>query len=461
MVKATLTQRDVTEPRREKLAHIATFGCQMNEYDSARMAGILAGLGYAQADAPDEADLILLNTCSVREHAAHKVYSYVGALKPLKERKPHLIIGVGGCLAQQEGQRLLKGIPHLDLVFGTDALDSLPELLADAAKGRRRSHTPRPRTVGIPVLRRGLKPGLKAMVTVMQGCDNFCSYCVVPYVRGRERSRPAPEIMEEVAALVQAGAREITLLGQNVNSYRDAESRLDFPGLLARIASVPGLWRLRFTTSHPKDLSPRLIEVMASEEKVMEQLHLPVQSGADRILAAMKRGYDRGQYLAKVEAIRKRLPDLALGSDMIVGFPGESQGDFEESLSLLSQVGFDFLFSFKYSDRPHAKASKLKNKLSEEVKAERLNALQARQREISLAIHRQQVGRVEEVLVEGPAKKGQGRLAGRSRAGRTVNFAGPAGLVGGLAQVAITEGLVNSLKGRLCQLEEGDTQCSA
>jgi tRNA-2-methylthio-N6-dimethylallyladenosine synthase len=315
-------------PHSGKRVLITTFGCQMNEYDSSRMAGLLAGLGYAAADKPEQADLILLNTCSVREHAAHKVYSYVGALKSLKERRPGLIIGVGGCLAQQEGQRLLDHIPYLDIVFGTDAIERLPELIDDALQGKRRAFTPKPKTAEIPVLKPAPSAGLKAMVTVMQGCDNFCSYCVVPYVRGRERSRPASQVLEEVAALTESGVREIMLLGQNVNSYKDADSGLDFPGLLAKVAAAPDLWRIRFTTSHPKDLSPRLIEVMVSEDKVMDQLHLPVQSGSDRILKAMRRGYTRAQYLAKVVDVRSKLPHIALGSDFIVGFPGESDEDF-------------------------------------------------------------------------------------------------------------------------------------
>lgn len=445
----------MTTAHPDKRVLITTFGCQMNEYDSSRMAGLLAGLGYAAADKPEQADLILLNTCSVREHAAHKVYSYVGALKSLKERRPGLIIGVGGCLAQQEGQRLLDHIPHLDLVFGTDAIERLPELIDEAARGIRRSFTPRPKTAEIPVLRPSPSLGLKAMVTVMQGCDNFCSYCVVPYVRGRERSRPASEILEEVAALTQAGVREIMLLGQNVNSYKDSDSGLDFPGLLAKVAAAPDLWRLRFTTSHPKDLSPRLIEVMVSEDKVMDQLHLPVQSGSDRILKAMRRGYTRAQYLAKVADVREKLPHIALGSDFIVGFPGESDQDFAASLSLLDEVGYDFLFSFKYSDRPYTKARKLGNKLSDEVKAARLDALQTRQRENSLALHQGMAGQTVEVLVEGPAKKGGGQLTGRCRTGQAVNFAGPMELKGRLVQVLATEGSVHSLKGRLLQLEEG------
>lgn len=450
-------------PHSEKRVLITTFGCQMNEYDSSRMAGLLAEMGYAAAEEPEQADLILLNTCSVREHAAHKVYSYVGALKGLKQKRPELIIGVGGCLAQQEGQRLLDHIPHLDLVFGTDAIERLPELIDQASRGQRRSFTPRPQRAEIPALKPAPAQRLKAMVTVMQGCDNFCSYCVVPYVRGRERSRPASEVLEEVAAQTEAGVREVTLLGQNVNSYLDAHSGLDFPGLLAKAAQVPGLWRLRFTTSHPKDLSPRLIEVMASEDKLMEQLHLPVQSGSDRMLKAMRRGYSRAEYLAKVADVRAQLPGVALGSDFIVGFPGESDEDFVESLSLLDEVGYDFLFSFKYSDRPYTKALKLKDKLPDHVKAERLEALQSRQREISLALHQDMKGQVVEVLVEGPAKKGQGQLTGRCRTGQAVNFAGAPDLKGSLVQVRVTEGLVHSLKGRLAdkgrlaELEEGAT----
>jgi len=448
-------QNGITAPQADKRVLITTFGCQMNEYDSSRMAGLLATLGYAATGEAEQADLILLNTCSVREHAAHKVYSYMGALKPLKERRPSLIIGVGGCLAQQEGQRLLDSIPHLDLVFGTDAIEKLPDLIEEALKGKRRSLTPRPQKAEIPALRPYSTPGLKAMVTVMQGCDNFCSYCVVPFVRGRERSRPACEVLEEVAALTEAGMREVTLLGQNVNSYKDPAGGLDFPGLLAKVASAPDLWRVRFTTSHPKDLSPRLVEVMASEEKVMEQLHLPVQSGSDRVLKAMRRGYSRAQYVAKVADIRSRIPGIALGTDIIVGFPGESDDDFAASLSLLDEVGYDFLFSFKYSDRPHTKALKLGGKLADDVKAARLEALQSRQRDLSLASHQKMAGQTVEVLVEGPAKKGQGQLTGRCRSGQAVNFAGPLRLRGSLVQVLVSEGLVHSLKGRLIQLEEG------
>jgi len=439
----------MSEPANPKRVHITTYGCQMNEYDSSRMAGLLAEMGYTPVERPEEADLILLNTCSVRERAAHKVYSQVGALKALKDRRPHLIIGVAGCLAQQEGDRLLEHIPHLDMVVGTGALQSLPQLVADADQGRRRSHTPQPREYRWPPPR--VNSGLKALVTVMAGCDNFCTYCVVPYVRGRERSRPAGEIAQEVAALVESGAREITLLGQNVNSYRDPRDGLDFPGLLERLARTPGLWRLRFTTCHPKDLSPRLMEVMAGEETVMEGLHLPVQAGSDRVLAAMGRGYTRSQYLELVQRLRRVVPGVALGGDMIVGFPGESEEDFQQTLAIIDEVGYDFLYSFKYSDRPFTRARRLADKLSEEIKSRRLLELQERQRQRSLALHQEMVGQVAQVLVEGPAKKGTGLMSGRDRGGRAVNFPGGAELKGRLVRVEITQGLVNSLKGRLIQ----------
>ncbi|MBU1274489.1 MAG: tRNA (N6-isopentenyl adenosine(37)-C2)-methylthiotransferase MiaB [Proteobacteria bacterium] len=433
----------------EKRVHIATFGCQMNAYDSARMAGMLAQMGYAQVERPDQADLIVLNTCSVRHRAEEKVYSYVGELKRLKRERPWLLIGVGGCVAQQEGDSLLKRLPHLDFVFGPDALGSLPEMVTQAARGKRLALTSlgapaRPVDIIIPA-----EPGLKAMVTVMTGCDNFCSYCVVPYVRGRERSRTAGEILEEVAALVDAGVREITLLGQNVNSYRDPDGGLDFAGLLARVDQIKDLWRIRFTTSHPKDLGQGLTEALAGLDKVMEQLHLPAQSGSDRMLKAMNRGYTRAQYLDLVRRLREMVPQVALGGDIIVGFPGETRQDFEQTLSMLEEVGYDFLYSFKYSDRPFTRAGRLEGKLDDETKGRRLVELQALQRVLGLQEHQAQAGRVEEVLVEGPAKHGQGLMSGRSRAGRVVNFPGPPELAGRLAMVRITQGRENSLLGEL------------
>ncbi|MCB2225279.1 MAG: tRNA (N6-isopentenyl adenosine(37)-C2)-methylthiotransferase MiaB [Desulfarculaceae bacterium] len=436
-----------------KNAHIATFGCQMNAYDSERMAGMLAKLGYGRAESPEAADLIVINTCSVRQRAEQKVYSYVGELKRLKAANPELIIGVGGCVAQQEGDKLLKRLAHLDFVFGPGALERLPELVDQAARGRRLALTDLkvvpPSQLIVPA-----DPGLKALVTVMTGCDNFCSYCVVPHVRGREKSRPAGEIVEEVSALTEAGVREVQLLGQNVNSYRDPGEGLDFAGLLARVAEVPALWRIRFTTSHPKDLGRPLMEALAGIDKVMEQLHLPAQSGSDRVLKAMNRGYNRAQYLERVAEQRALVPGLALGGDIIAGFPGESEEEFNETLSLLAEVRYDFLYSFKYSDRPFTRAGKMGRKLSEAAKSERLVRLQALQREIGLEEHRAQEGRVVEVLVEGPAKKGEGLMSGRCRAGRAVNFPGGPELAGRLVSVRITQGRENSLVGELAEAGE-------
>jgi tRNA-2-methylthio-N6-dimethylallyladenosine synthase len=430
-------------------------------YDSERLAGLLSAQGYCRVEDIKSADLIILNTCSVRQRAEHKVYSFLGSLKEFKKDKPRLLIGVGGCVAQQEGKRLLEDIPHLDFVFGTGVLEKVPELLAEAAAGRRRALTPLHGAQVVPRSLLPLRPGLKALVTVMQGCDNFCAYCVVPYLRGRERSRPAEEVTQEAAALAGAGVKEVALLGQNVNSYHDPATGLDFPGLLAKVAEVSGILRIRFTTSHPKDLSPGLIEAMAGIPQVMEELHLPVQAGSDRVLKAMNRGYSRAQYLDKVAELKKRVPSVALGSDLIVGFPGESEEDFQQSLSILQAVRYDYLYSFKYSDRPFTKASRLAGKLPDAVKAERLGRLQALQRELSLALHRELVGQVEEVLVEGPAKKGEGLMTGRSRAGRAVNFPGPLDLAGSLVKVIIKEGRVNSLRGRLWPPAEGEEPWSA
>ena len=433
--------------------HITTFGCQMNTYDSSRIMAICEELGFVSEADPSKADLILINTCSVREKPVHKVYSVLGSFKHLKRKNPGLILGVAGCVAQQEGKKLLDQVPYLDLVMGPKAIEDLPELLQDAASGKRRSHTPNTN----PIL--GLKaavtrqPGLKAMVTVMQGCDNFCSYCVVPYVRGREKSRPADAVLEEVAALTAGGAREITLLGQNVNSYRDPESGAGFAELLALVARVPDLWRLRFTTSHPKDLSPSLIEAMRDIPQLMSLLHLPAQSGSDRILKAMNRGYTRAGYLERVARLKEEVPDAALGGDMIVGFPGEDEADFQLSMELVRQARYDFLHSFIYSDRPFAKARKMEPKIGDKVKKRRLAELQDLQRDISLELHTAQVGKMEEVLVEGSAKKGQGLVTGRTRAGRAVNFAGGPELVGSLVQVEITEGRINSLMAR--QVDQG------
>jgi tRNA-2-methylthio-N6-dimethylallyladenosine synthase len=433
----------------ERKAHIATFGCQMNTYDSSRIAAILSDLGFVMEPDPHKADLVLVNTCSVREKPVHKVRSFLGMLKHQKENNPNALLGVCGCVAQQEGDRLLKQVPFLDMVFGPRAIEDLPQLLEDAARGKRRAHIPKDDPMQGLTAAVTRQPGLKALVTIMQGCDNFCSYCVVPYVRGREKSRPSQAIYDEAAALVNQGVREITLLGQNVNSYHDPQSGGDFADLLHKVSQVPDLWRIRFATSHPKDLSDSLIQAIAGIPSVMEQLHLPAQSGSDRILKAMNRGYGVEHYLARVARLREKVPGLALGGDMIIGFPGETDEDHAQSLELLKRAQYDFLYSFIYSDRPFAKAGSMTPKVGEETKRIRLNELQDMQRGISLAQHQAQVGKTEQVLAEGPDKKGSGLMTGRTRAGRAVNFKGGVELTGSLVKVEITAGRINSLMGCL------------
>ncbi|MFH1134859.1 MAG: tRNA (N6-isopentenyl adenosine(37)-C2)-methylthiotransferase MiaB [Pseudomonadota bacterium] len=435
----------------EKQVYVATFGCQMNEYDSERMVRLLSDRGYRTCPDPAQADLIILNTCSIREKAEQKVYSLLGRLRPFKEARPDLVIAVAGCVAQQEGEKLLEQAPYVSLVLGTHAVGRLPELLDQAARtGRRVCQTafdynlaPSPTGAG--------EPGrIKAFLTIMQGCDNFCSYCVVPYVRGREVSRPLESVLDEARDLLGRGVKEITLLGQNVNSYgRGLEPGVDFPLLLEKISELDGLARLRFTTSHPKDLSPRLIAIMGRGGVVCEHLHLPVQSGADKVLAAMRRRYTREDYLALVTALREARPDISLTTDVIVGFPGETEDDFRETMDLLARVRFDGMFSFKYSDRPMTKASGMNDKVEEEVKGRRLSELQAFQKSITLERNLGLIGSVAEVLVEGHGGRYPDQLTGRTRGAKIVNFNGPDSLIGGLARPRIVKAWANSLLGVL------------
>ena len=433
---------------RDRKVHITTFGCQMNEYDSARIIDLLTDMGYQQAAGQGQADLIIFNTCSVRAKAQDKLYSFLGPFRDYKRTHPKTRIVVAGCVAQQEGRRMLKMLPQVDLVLGPDALPDLPRIIPLVERGQRLVYTSLQGQKEMPLS--GRSPGLKAQVTVMRGCDNFCSYCVVPYVRGREVSRPLQAIVSEVSALVENGAREVRLLGQNVNSYA-GEHGEDFARLLRAVAKVPLLKRIRFTTSHPKDLSPSLIEVMATEAKVMKEIHLPAQSGSNRVLEAMNRGYTRERYLGLVERLREAVPGISVGGDIIVGFPGESEDDFQRTMRLLEEVSYDFLFSFQYSDRPPAPACDLPAKVSEPEKRRRLLVLQARQKEIGLKRNQNLVGRVVEVLVEGPAKKGEGFLSGRDQSGRAINFPGPANLQGSLLQVKLIQANINSLCGQLVE----------
>jgi tRNA-2-methylthio-N6-dimethylallyladenosine synthase len=437
-----------------KKLYIQTYGCQMNQYDSERIAQVMARDGYVQTDRIDAADLILLNTCSVRDKAEQKVYSALGSWKEFKEYRAGVIIGVGGCVAQQEGDRLLKRVPHLDLVFGTHNIHKLPELVEQVQLSRSRPVETafyRDSAYMEDADSRSLVQGAKAFVTVMQGCNKVCSFCIVPHVRGREVSRPSAKIIAEIEALVAQDVIEVMLLGQNVNSYgKLTPGELSFADLLRRIDDIDGLERIRFTTSHPQDLSPELTEAFASLNHLCEHLHLPVQSGSDAILKRMRRGYAKAEYLERIQKLRERCPEIALSTDIIVGFPGETDSEFHQTLELLEQVEYDEIFSFMYSPRPQTVSAKIyDDDISEDVKKERLKTVQALQRSISLRKNRKRVGSMDEILVDGPSKLREDQMMGRTRSNRIVNASGPDGLVGRLVPVRITGATANSLIGEL------------
>lgn len=437
--------------------YIETFGCQMNERDSEIMAQLMAEASYLETPDPATADCIVVNTCSVRGKAAQKAYSLLGGFRRLKREKPGLVIAVTGCVAQQDGEALLTRMPHLDLVVGPQQIYQLPQLVEEArSRAARRSATLLSPTFAIPPFLPSFKnngASHKRFVTIMQGCNNFCTYCVVPHTRGREISRQAADIIAEVKHLVAHGVREVTLLGQNVNSYgRSAPATgMNFPELLRAVAQVEGLSRLRFTTSHPKDLSEELMRCLAEIEILCPHFHLPVQSGSDRVLARMNRKYSRADYLAKVEQLRSLRPDIALTTDLIVGFPGESEDDFEETMELLNLVRYDSAFSFKYSDRPFAVAADFTDKVDETVKSRRLARLQARQDEIGLEIRAREIGKVVEIMVESRSKAAGEQWSGRTPENRIVNFNCDQELAPGqLLRVRLEEACRNSLRGRLC-----------
>jgi tRNA-2-methylthio-N6-dimethylallyladenosine synthase len=432
--------------------YIQTFGCQMNDHDSGVLSRLLEQDGYREVGEPSEADVILLNTCAIRGKAEQKVYSQLGRYKRLKERHPGLVLGVGGCIAQGEGRNLFRRAPHVDLVFGTQTVHEVPELIRAAQSERRRVVATRlqndPAVMEtLYAHSRGLGP--RAYVTVMQGCDNFCAYCVVPYVRGREVSRPAPEVLAEVERLVSEGVVEVTLLGQNVNSYgRKPRGDVGFAELVGRLAKVAGLRRIRFTTSHPKDLSEGLIRAFAEEPKLMPHIHLPIQSGSGRVLEAMRRGYTVGQYLTLVDQLRAARHGIAITADVIVGFPGETDEDFRASLGAMERVVFDGLFSFKYSARPGTLATRLPNPVPDDIKEDRLARLQALQKGHTLRRNQEWVGKVAQVLVEGASKSGRGQVTGRTPENKIVNFAGDLGWVGREVPVRICRAGVNSMTGQ-------------
>jgi tRNA-2-methylthio-N6-dimethylallyladenosine synthase len=437
-----------------KKLYIQTYGCQMNQYDSDRIAQVMARRGYDQTDRIDTADLIVLNTCSVRDKAEQKVYSALGGWKEFKQARDGVIIGVGGCVAQQEGENLLKRVPHLDLVFGTHNIHRLPEMVEQVELSQQRpveiafyrDPTYMEDPDGVTRVR-----GVKAYVTVMQGCNKVCSFCIVPHVRGRELSRPSAKIIAEVKSLVENGVIEIMLLGQNVNSYgKLMPGELSFAELLAKIDAVDGLERIRFTTSHPHDLSPELTEAFAELSKLCEHLHLPVQSGSDTVLARMRRGYTIEEYLERIHRLRERCPQVVLSSDIIVGFPGETDAEFAQTLELLATLEYDEIYSFAYSPRPQTVSAKIyADDVPQQIKKTRLAEVQSLQREISLNKNRRCIGALEEILVDGPSRLKNGQLMGRTRSNRIVNVVGPETLTGQLVAVRITGATATSLLGEL------------
>ncbi len=436
-----------------KFVYLQTFGCQMNVHDSEKMLSILAENDYRPTEDIHRADIILLNTCSVRAKPEHKVYSALGRLKKLKEKNHHLVIGVGGCVAQHEGERLLDRIGHLDLVFGTHNLHRLPELISDVQALRRPKCAvefyDEVESLDIfPAPSHGEK--VKSYVTIMQGCDNFCSFCIVPYVRGGQKSRPGENILGEINALSKRGVREVTLLGQNVNSYgKDLSGGLTFPQLLARINEIEGLWRIRFTTSHPRDISEELVMAVGKLEKACKHIHLPFQSGSDKILERMNRGYTRKQYMEKGGQLREVCPEIAITADVMVGFPGEDEEDFLETLDLIQKVQFDNLFSFKYSPRKGTKAAWFPDQIDEYTQSHRLGVLQKLQKRITLKRNQTLEGRYEKILVEGVSKGAKEEMTGRTSSNKVVNFKGSPDLRGRLVKVRIEEGYANSLKGKI------------
>jgi tRNA-2-methylthio-N6-dimethylallyladenosine synthase len=437
--------------RPKRKVFIRTFGCQMNVADSELMAQVL-GEDYDLTGRAEEADLYLINTCAIRRKSEEKVRSLLGSLKVLKQQRPQLILGVGGCVAQQEGERLLAFAPHLNLVFGTKGIYRLPDLVNRAQQGERLVDITLGQDFPETPHRSWTAGTVQTMVTIMQGCNNFCTFCVVPFVRGREISRAPDVILDEVAAFLEAGGKEVTLLGQNVNSYgRGLPEPITFPHLLRRLDRLPGLKRLRFATSHPRDLSPGLIQAFGELAALCEHLHLPVQSGANGILQRMNRGYTREHYLEKVASLRSACPDLALSTDLIVGFPGETEADFAQTLDLMREAEFDHAFSFKYSPRPQTRAASFPDQVPEELKGERLARLQAVQDELTRKAHARLVGREVEVMVEGRSKRSTQEWCGRLRTNQVVNFIGPREFMGRLARVTITEAHPHSLKGRWVQ----------
>lgn len=438
----------------QKKLYIKTYGCQMNEYDSDKMADVMrAGGEIAQVDRPEDADIILFNTCSIREKAEDKVFSDLGRARELKSRRPELLIGVGGCVASQEGHAILKRAPYVDLVFGPQTLHRLPQMMADRLQtGRAQIDISFPEIEKFDQMPATQTTHGSAFVSIMEGCSKYCTFCVVPYTRGEEISRPLADVMSEVERLTQQGVGEVTLLGQNVNAYQgEAEDgdTVDFAFLLQAVAALPAIQRVRYTTSHPREMSQRLIDVYASEAKLAGHLHLPVQSGSDRILAAMKRGYTALEYKSIVRRLRAARPNISISSDFIVGFPGETEADFEATMRLIDEVEFDASFSFLFSARPGTPAAEMKDETPHEVKLARLHRLQERITMLERKVSDGMAGSVQRVLVENLSRKSELELAGRTENNRVVNFAGSPGMLGRYVDVRIASGTMHTLRGEL------------
>ncbi len=434
--------------------YIKTYGCQMNEYDSDKMADVMRACeGMVQTDKPEEADVILFNTCSIREKAEEKVFSDLGRARALKQSNPKLLIGVGGCVASQEGETIVKRAPYVDVVFGPQTLHRLPQLI----EARRESGKPQV-DISFPEIEKfdhvptAQTTHGTAFVSIMEGCSKYCTYCVVPYTRGEEMSRPFSDVMHEVESLTAQGVGEITLLGQNVNAYQgetEDGDTVDFAFLVQAVAALPGVQRLRFTTSHPREMSQRLIDLYATTPKLASHLHLPVQSGSDRILAAMKRGYTALEYKSVVRRLRAARPDISITSDFIVGFPGETKADFEATMKLIDDVGFDASFSFIFSPRPGTPAAEMADDTPYETKLARLHRLQARIAELGQQVSAAMAGSVQRVVVENISRKNEQELAGRTQNNRVVNFVGSPGMLGRYVDVRILSGTIHTLRGEL------------
>ncbi|WP_300348916.1 tRNA (N6-isopentenyl adenosine(37)-C2)-methylthiotransferase MiaB [Clostridium sp.] len=439
----------------KKFFYIFTYGCQMNEEDSEKLSGMLKSQGYERTENKEEASIIIFNTCCVRENAENKVFGNIGQLKSLKKKNPNLVIAICGCMMQQIGMpdKILKTYPYVDIIFGTHNAHKFPEylnrVLQEGVQVKEILNKEEGIVEGLPIDR---KSDVKAFVTIMYGCNNFCTYCIVPYVRGRERSRKSEDIIKEIEELVSKGYKEITLLGQNVNSYgKGLEEDIDFASLLRKVNEVKGLERVRFMTSHPKDLSDDVIKAIKECDKLCEQVHLPVQSGSSRILKEMNRHYDREYYLDLVKKIKSEIPDVTLTTDLIIGFPGETEEDFLDTLSLCEEVGYDSAFTFIYSRRNHTPADKMENQIPDDIKHERFNrVVEAINKKVILK-NKEYEGKVVEVLVEGPSKNDETKLTGRTRNGKLVNFAGDISLIGELVNLKIVRAQPFSLIGEIIE----------